>query len=703
MGKKNAPPQPLTYEKLLAHIQTQQLTELDFDAILSPKYRDYSQVKHEATLAGHKDKITALTAFPTGRLASGGYNGTIKLWDPQTGSCLNTLSGCGKVHVMAALPNGRLASGGHKEIQLWDLQAGSCLNTLRGHSAAIRALALLPDGHLASGSEDNTIKFWDLKTGRCINTLSGHKSVQALAMLPNGHLASGGGDNEIKIWDPVTRRCLSTLKNRVLALAALPDGRLATGSHDDDYDTSIKLWDPQTGRCLNVLSGSGGSVMDFGVLPSGHLASVNYRGTIKIWDPTTGHCLNTLTERFGGAMAVLPDGRLASGGMQQTIKIWSAPPMITPDKIEKIKSALTANRTIKALTRNKTTEKSNVKELPNSKLEILNELQQLREQLEQEKKARMAAEERLTIPPSTSSYPSSSIHIEATYIKAKELHIGKLLGTGGFGTVYVGTWQYTTVAVKEINGNYTQGAVYEFRKEAAIMQRLQSPQVIRLFGISGQPPKYQMVMEYAPKGSLYRLLHSDEPLSWPQRYQIGLDIALGLHFMHTQKPPILHRDLKSHNVLMMHDYRAKLADFGLSKVKSETATQSRGEDTKSKETGTLAWMAPEQFDPKGKVTKATDIYSFGMVLWELATRQLPFSNTQNAQILMLWIMAGKHPDIPKACQPEYRDVIETCWKQKPDERATAKLLVKSLSKLLINNPSQQNDPKSPEQFKRLTS
>jgi WD40 repeat protein len=239
---------------------------------------------------------------------------------------LRTLNGhASAVRALAVLPDGRLASGADDgTIKLWDAATGQLKATLEGHSGWVTVLELLPDGRLASGSYDPTIKLWDPASGQLQATLEGHSDqVMALAVLPDGRLASGSYDRTIKIWDPATGQLTATLKGHtggVWALAVLPDGRLASGS----YDRTIKIWDLATGQLTATLEAHSGWVMALAVLPDGRLASGAGDRTIKIWDPATGQLTATLKGHTGGvwALAVLPDGRLASGGSDNTIKLW---------------------------------------------------------------------------------------------------------------------------------------------------------------------------------------------------------------------------------------------------------------------------------------------------------------------------------------------------------------------------------------------
>jgi WD40 repeat protein len=230
------------------------------------------------------------------------------------------------VYSLALLPDGTLASGSwDKTIKIWNPSTGDCLRTLAGHAYHVYSLAFLPNGTLASGSQDYTIKIWNPSTGDCLRTLSGHSyGVSSLAVLPDGTLASGSDDNTIKIWNPSTGDCLRTLfghSDCVYSLAFLPDGTLASGS----WDKTIKIWNPSTEACLRTLAGHSKGVRSLAVLPDGTLASGSWDKTIKIWNPSTGDCLRTLSGHSGYvfSLVLFPDGTLASGSYDNTIKIWN--------------------------------------------------------------------------------------------------------------------------------------------------------------------------------------------------------------------------------------------------------------------------------------------------------------------------------------------------------------------------------------------
>ena len=272
-------------------------------------------------------------------------------------------------------------------------------------------------------------------------------------------------------------------------------------------------------------------------------------------------------------------------------------------------------------------------------------------------------------------------------IPASALTLGKLLGEGAYGSVYQGVWNDQPVAIKRLKAQHlTEKAIEELRQEAQIMFQLgvESKYIVPLKKICLEAPYYSLVMELMPKGSLYQLLHNGQELPWSIRFQIALDAAWGLKDLHGYS--ILHRDLKSLNILLDDRLRARLADFGLAKVKQETSSQS----TMAK--GTVLWMAPELFKRRAEITAAADIWSLGMVLWELASREIPFKDAQNQLQAATWIKDGEKEEIPGDCPAELKAIIESCWDLTPAKRPTAIQVVDRLKPLIISGDEKQKLP-----------
>ena len=264
--------------------------------------------------------------------------------------------------------------------------------------------------------------------------------------------------------------------------------------------------------------------------------------------------------------------------------------------------------------------------------------------------------------------------IPYTELLPQPLGAGQELGSGGFGTVYRATWQGSEVAVKKLHSaQLTESSRSAFVAEVNVMTKLDSPRLVRLYGACLAPDPYCIVMEYMPRGSLYNLIHSKEQYAWSVSLQLAIDIGNGLAFLHSEK--IIHRDLKSLNILLDAEYRAKICDFGLSRVRQEVSVTST---VSANAVGTNAWNAPELFGLKPKYSFASDIYAYGMILWEILTRETPYKDVLDPNEIKSAVKAGEREDIPPTCHPDYKEAIERCWAQAVERRPQASQVVQVL-------------------------
>ena len=258
-----------------------------------------------------------------------------------------------------------------------------------------------------------------------------------------------------------------------------------------------------------------------------------------------------------------------------------------------------------------------------------------------------------------------------------DLTFGDLLGQGAYGKVSKGEWQFNTVAIKEYTAqDFSEQTKNEILKEAKVMTTAstQSDYLVRLRGTVLEKPHYALVMEYMPGGDLFHLLKSSQELTWTMRYRISLDMTIGLHHLHQRG--ILHRDLKSLNVLLDMNFRAKLADFGLSTLKLSSASTTAGGQK-----GTPRWMSPELFKRGAKATTASDLYALAMIFWELITRQIPFADAPNQEVALHWITLGEQEKIPEGTPEEFEAMILEGWHKDPNQRPSAAALAKRLDTL----------------------
>ncbi|KAM7479911.1 hypothetical protein LguiA_028124 [Lonicera macranthoides] len=234
-----------------------------------------------------------------------------------------------------------------------------------------------------------------------------------------------------------------------------------------------------------------------------------------------------------------------------------------------------------------------------------------------------------------------------------QLFIGNKFASGRHSRIYRGVYKQRDVAIKLISQPEEDGdlAAYlekQFTSEVALLFRLHHPNILTFFAACKKPPVFCIITEYLAGGSLRKFLHQQEPYSVPFDLvlKLALDIARGMQYLHSQG--ILHRDLKSENLLLDEDMCVKVADFGISCLESQCGS-AKGF------TGTYRWMAPEMIKEKHH-TKKVDVYSFGIVLWELLTALTPFDNMTPEQAAFA------------VCQ-------KRCWSGNPGKRPHFKEIV----------------------------
>ncbi|KAL8140347.1 hypothetical protein V2J09_006368 [Rumex salicifolius] len=239
------------------------------------------------------------------------------------------------------------------------------------------------------------------------------------------------------------------------------------------------------------------------------------------------------------------------------------------------------------------------------------------------------------------------------------------------------------VAIKVFSKvEYTEDAIFSFRQEVSLMKGLRHPNILLFMGAVTSPEHLCIISEFLSResycfheligcrGSLFRQLQRKLcKLDWRRRVHMALDIARGMNYLHCCNPPIVHRDLKSSNLLVDKNWTVKVADFGLSRIKHEIyLTTKTGK-------GTPQWMAPEVLRHEPSDEKS-DIYSFGVILWELATEKTPWESL-NA----MWPLASSNKkailnrvigavgfmnqilEIPSDVDVRWTAIIESCWQR----------------------------------------
>ncbi|XP_004488776.1 uncharacterized protein [Cicer arietinum] len=274
------------------------------------------------------------------------------------------------------------------------------------------------------------------------------------------------------------------------------------------------------------------------------------------------------------------------------------------------------------------------------------------------------------LDPSLGDFDMSTLQV----IMNEDLEELKELGSGTFGTVYHGKWRGTDVAIKRIKKTCFTGRsseqerlTVEFWREADILSKLHHPNVVAFYGVVQDGPGGTMatVTEYMVDGSLrHVLLRKDRYLDRRKRLIIAMDAAFGMEYLHSKN--IVHFDLKCDNLLvnLKDPLRpiCKVGDFGLSKIKRNTLVSGGVR-------GTLPWMAPELLNgSSNKVSEKVDVFSFGIVLWEILTGEEPYANMHYGAIIGGIVNNTLRPTIPNYCDIEWRTLMEQCWAPNPAAR-----------------------------------
>ncbi|GAX74956.1 hypothetical protein CEUSTIGMA_g2402.t1 [Chlamydomonas eustigma] len=270
--------------------------------------------------------------------------------------------------------------------------------------------------------------------------------------------------------------------------------------------------------------------------------------------------------------------------------------------------------------------------------------------------------------------PLADVQLAMDWERDIEVRRDCLLGSGAAGVVYQGTYRGRDVAIKVViptsAAEVQTEDIESMQFELLIMSRLSHPNVVRVYGGCIQTPNLFVVSELM-SGDLTSMLYRREgqpPLTLQESLHIAIDILRGLAYLHDLD--IIHRDLKPGNILMDQQGNAKLSDFGLARCKNKTMLS-----TKKVAVGTVAYMAPECFNSAlGGVTTKCDIFSFGVILWELVTHQKPWQDLSEFQIMFKVSVHNARLDIPKdpsICSLPISRIINSCWETAPTNRPAA--------------------------------
>ncbi|KAE9613539.1 putative protein kinase TKL-Pl-4 family [Lupinus albus] len=262
-------------------------------------------------------------------------------------------------------------------------------------------------------------------------------------------------------------------------------------------------------------------------------------------------------------------------------------------------------------------------------------------------------------------------------VDLSKLFLGVRFAYGAHSRLYRGMYKEESVAVKIIrvpdddeNGTLASRLEKQFIREVTLLSRLHHPNVIKFIAACRKPSVYCVITEYLSEGSLRAYLRKleRETVSLQKLIVFALDIARGMEYIHSQG--VVHRDLKPENVLINDDGHLIIADFGI-------ACEEAYCDLLVDDPGTYRWMAPEMIKRKSHGRKV-DVYSFGLILWEMLTGTTPYEDMTPIQAAFAVVNKNSRPVIPSNCPPAMRSLIDQCWSLHSDKRPEFLQIVKVL-------------------------
>ncbi|XP_061785836.1 mitogen-activated protein kinase kinase kinase 7 isoform X1 [Nerophis lumbriciformis] len=285
----------------------------------------------------------------------------------------------------------------------------------------------------------------------------------------------------------------------------------------------------------------------------------------------------------------------------------------------------------------------------------------------------------LETPP---GYPFEEINYE-------DIDVEEVVGRGAFGVVCKAKWKGKDVAIKTIESESERKA---FIVELRQLSRVNHPNIVKLYGSCNNP--VCLVMEYAEGGSLYNVLHGAEPLPcYTASHAMSwcLQCSQGVAYLHGMKPKaLIHRDLKPPNLLLVAGGTVlKICDFG-------TACDIQTHMTNNK--GSAAWMAPEVFEGNNYSEKC-DVFSWGIILWEVITRRKPFDEIGGPAFRIMWaVHNGTRPPLITNLPKPIESLMTRCWSKDPSQRPSMEEIVKIMTHLMRYFPGSEEPLQCPYQY-----
>ncbi|KAG0305973.1 hypothetical protein BGZ98_003200 [Dissophora globulifera] len=286
---------------------------------------------------------------------------------------------------------------------------------------------------------------------------------------------------------------------------------------------------------------------------------------------------------------------------------------------------------------------------------------------------------------STNTVSLNTLLMEANFqgeIKYEELQLGRKLGSGGFKDCYAGVYHGENVAIGELRvQNFTEQDVEDIKHEINVLKQLRHENIVRFVGVCTNIQHLCIVTELCDNGDLYDYMRRARKPSFAQMIMYMHDIAIACSYLHTRRPSIIHRDMKSMNILISSDHRAKINDFGLARIRA------RANASMHTQCGTPNWQAPEFWTSNPRYTEKVDVYACGLIFWEIlswAELGFPYHKLTEHQLYEAVRDREVRPPLEKLRKYPLSllQLIQDMWKKDPKRRPSMSYVVDRLAEYL---------------------
>ncbi|ORX82956.1 kinase-like protein [Basidiobolus meristosporus CBS 931.73] len=264
-----------------------------------------------------------------------------------------------------------------------------------------------------------------------------------------------------------------------------------------------------------------------------------------------------------------------------------------------------------------------------------------------------------------------------------QLKFGKKLGSGGFKDCFAGTYGEDPVAIGElrISTDFSPEDFADIKHEISVLKQLRHENIVRFIGVCTDVKHLCIVTELCEHGDLFDFMRKSKKPPFSQQLMYMHDIAFGVTYLHTRRPSIIHRDMKSMNILISADYRAKINDFGLARIRPRLNTLVHTQ------CGTPNWQAPEFWTANPSYTEKVDVYACGLIFWEIlqwAAEPYPYHDLTEHQLYIQVRDKGVRPSLAKLKKypQSLLNLIQDMWAHEPSQRPSMSHVLESLQEYL---------------------